>query len=422
MSRAGRGIVHVVGAGLAGLSAAVRLAGAGERVILHEAAPQAGGRCRSYRDPTLGLEIDNGNHLLLSGNHAARAYLALTGAPDGLTGPGEARFPFLDLKTGESWVLAPNDGRVPWWVFSHRRRVPGSRATDYFAPAGILFPGRDRRIDSVMRCEGLLYDRLWGPILLAALNTEPAAGSTRLAAALMRETLLAGGEACRPLIAARGLSAAFVDPALRFLAGFGGAVRFGRRLRAITRTDRRASALVFQDGEEALGMDDGVVLAVPPWIARDLLPELVVPDAFQAIVNAHFACPPPVGAPLLLGLVNATTEWVFAYEDRISVTISGADRLTDTPREALAALIWNEVARALRLEGPPPPWQIVKEKRATFAATPEQNARRPGAASPLANLVLAGDWTRTGLPATIEGAIRSGEKAARVLARERRRG
>jgi hydroxysqualene dehydroxylase len=105
-------------------------------------------------------------------------------------------------------------------------------------------------------------------------------------------------------------------------------------------------------------------------------------------------------------------EWIFAFADRISVTVSGADRLVDMDREALAALLWRDVAAVHGLPIEPPVWQIVKEKRATFAATPEQNARRPEAQTRWDNVILAGDWTATGLPATIEGALRSGSHAA----------
>ena len=123
----------------------------------------------------------------------------------------------------------------------------------------------------------------------------------------------------------------------------------------------------------------------------------------------------------MLGVLGGTAEWVFAHEDRISVTVSAADRLVDTPAEELAALLWRDVAAAYELPiEPMPPCQIVKEKRATFAATPAQDSRRPGATTRWANLVLAGDWTQTGLPATIEGAIRSGFSAAdRLLGRNK---
>jgi uncharacterized protein with NAD-binding domain and iron-sulfur cluster len=119
---------------------------------------------------------------------------------------------------------------------------------------------------------------------------------------------------------------------------------------------------------------------------------------------------------LLTGVIGGATEWLFGFPERLSVTISAAERFLATPREELAELIWGEVQTVAGFEAPLPAWQIIKEKRATFAATPEQDALRPPAKTQWRNLALAGDWTRTGLPATIEGAIRSGVTAAKVLA------
>src|SRR5206468_8365606 len=136
---------------------------------------------------------------------------------------------------------------------------------------------------------------------------------------------------------------------------------------------------------------------------------------FNAIVNAHFRVTPPAGTPLLQGVVNGLCEWLFAFPDRLSVTISGADRLINVPRERLAADIWAEIAQITGVGVEMPPWQIVKERRATFSATPEQDSKRPAAATDWDNLVLAGDWTQTGLPATLEGAVRSGNAAADIV-------
>ena len=158
-----------------------------------------------------------------------------------------------------------------------------------------------------------------------------------------------------------------------------------------------------------------MILSVPPWIAKDLLPGLTAPDEFRAILNVHFHIPPPSGQPAILGVVNGDIEWLFAFPDRLSVTISNADRLIDRPREQLAAEIWREASALTGLAPDLPPWQIVKEKRATFAATPAQNAKRPDARTRWTNVVLAGDWIQTGLPATIEGAVRSGYKAASIV-------
>ncbi len=199
------GTVHVIGAGVAGLSAAVRLAQRGRHVIVHEQARQAGGRCRSYFDAAVGLMIDNGNHLVLSGNHAVLAFLATIGSEQVLEGPAKAEFPFVDLKSGERWTVRPNDGFFPHWIFSAGRRVPGSKARDYLGLLPLLWAGPRARIGDTIACRGALYERLWRPFLLAALNLEPSEGSARLAGAVVRETLLRGGGACRPLIATEGL-------------------------------------------------------------------------------------------------------------------------------------------------------------------------------------------------------------------------
>lgn len=406
------GVVHVIGAGLAGLSAAVSLADEGCEVILHEASKAAGGRCRSYYDATLDRVIDNGNHLLLSGNHAALAYLDRIGGRGALSGPDEAEIPFADLATGESWVLRPNPGRWPWWILDARRRVPGSRPLDYLAAVALWRAPASVTIGNAMACSGLLYDRLWRPVLLAGLNTEPRDADARLAFLLLRETLGRGGQACRPLIAVDGLSAAFVDPALRHLKTKGSIIRFESRLRRIAFSAETATELDFGEDRVVLRAGDDVILAVPAPVAAELVPGLRTPDAFHAIVNAHFRIAPPADHPRILGVLNGLTEWLFAYPDRLSVTVSNADRLLGESRDGLAEAIWREVATLTGIRSGPPPWQIVKERRATFAATPSQVARRPGARTRYRNLILAGDWTATGLPATIEGAIRSGVTAA----------
>ena len=408
--------VHVVGAGLAGLAAAVRLASRGARVLVHEAAGQAGGRCRSYHDPVLDMVIDNGNHLLLSGNHAALSYLESIGAQGKLAGPPAAEFAFMDLASGEQWTVRINAGRVPWWIFDRNRRVPGTTARDYLSFARLLFAPEKETICETVTCAGPLYERLARPLWVAALNTDPKEGSARLAGAIIRETLLVGGSACRPLIARDGLGPVFIEPALRFLAAHDVKVEFGHRLRALGFADGKVAMLDFGDDKLAIENDDAI-LAVPPVVAADLVPALKTPSEFRAIVNAHFRVEPPAGLAPIIGVVNGTVEWLFAFPDRLSVTISAADRLLDVPRETLAQKIWHEVATLTALPKALPPWQIVRERRATFAATPGENANRPATATAWSNLFLAGDWTRTGLPATIEGAIRSGNRAADLVRR-----
>jgi hydroxysqualene dehydroxylase len=407
--------VHIIGAGISGLSAGVRLAKAGLTVHVHEATQQFGGRCRSYFDGATGLTIDNGNHLLLSGNHHALAYARSVGSEKGLAGPDKAEFSFVDFKADKRWVLRLSDGRIPFWVFDKNSRVPDTTARDYFALAPLLWAGVDRLVGDTIPCKGVLYDRLVQPLLLAALNIDPPKGSAGLAGAIVRETLLAGGQACRPLVARDGLSSVLIDPAIAFIRANGGSVTLGHELREIVRTETRVEALNFVDDAISLGADDAGVLAVPPRPAAALLPGLRGPTKFRAIVNAHFRYDPPAHLPPVLGIVGGIIEWLFAFPQRLSITISDGDRFVDTPREELARAIWADVCKAANINADLPAWQIVRERRATFEATPEQNAVRPKSETSWTNLFLAGDWTDTGLPATIEGSVRSGDRAAYLV-------
>jgi len=165
--------VHVIGAGLAGLSAAVALTDRAVPVVVSEAARQAGGRCRSFHDGLLDMVIDNGNHLVLSGNAAVDRYLRAIGAEGRLAGPERAEFHFFDRQLGQRWTLRPSDGAVPWWILDARRRVPGTRARDYLALLTLLRRHPGRRIDEVIRCDGVLWDKFLRPVLLSALNTAP---------------------------------------------------------------------------------------------------------------------------------------------------------------------------------------------------------------------------------------------------------
>ena len=404
--------VHIIGAGISGLSAAVRLANANYKVHVHEATQQAGGRCRSYFDAATNLTIDNGNHLLLSGNRHALAYARSIGTEAGLVGPKLAQFPFVDLSTGQRWLLDLGDTKLPLWVLDESRRVPDTGLIDYLGLMPLIWSGKDRLVKDAIRCDGTLYRRLVQPLLLAALNLDPPEGSAGLAGAVVRETLLAGGQACRPLIARDGLSAVLVEPAIKLLQDKGASVRFSHELREFATSKGRVTELNFGDDSIAIAPGDAVVVAVPPRSAASLLPGLKTPTKFRAIVNAHFRFDPPRDAPPILGVVGGLVEWLFAFAQRLSVTISNGDRLVDMPREELAQAIWRDVCKAGSVAGELPPWQIVRERRATFEATPEQNALRPGVATGLKNLFLAGDWTDTGLPATIEGSVRSGDRAA----------
>jgi len=414
------GSIHVVGAGLSGLACATALAAAGRAVTLYEATDHAGGRCRSWYDGLLDRTIDNGNHLILGANAECFAYLDRIGGRAGLLTVDPVALPFLDLRDGRSWCLRPGKGPLPLWLADSARRVPDSRLWDYMRVLKLAFAGPDASVVNLLPMADRLTARLWRPLCVSILNTPYEQGSARLLWSVFRRTLLRGADACRPWIAgAGGLSAALVDPALAYLTRHGAGVRFGTRLKRVERAeDGQAAVLDFGSERINLGAGDSVVLALPPEAISRLLPDLTVPNRFHAILNAHYRLEAPVRLPgglPLLGLVGGVAEWLFARDDILSVTVSAADALIDRDAEDLLALIWRDVAAATGLDPDhPAPGRIVKEKRATFAAAPDQERRRPKA-KVAANLYLAGDWTDTGLPATIEGAVQSGHRAAGLI-------
>ena len=416
----GSGRVHVIGAGLAGLSAAVWLAQSGYRVQVHEASGSIGGRCRSFDDPGVGRRIDNGNHMVLSGNRATLAFLAAVGAENQLVGPPRAEFHFLDVVNGERWSVKPSAGRVPWWILSARRRVPGSRAQDYLALARLAFARPEMTVAHCLPRRTLLFDRFVEPLALAILNAPVETAAAALLRPVLLETFARGEGACRPLMARDSLGSCFVDPALQVVVDAGGSVQTLRRVRALEVEGDRLVMLRFSDGESvSLKANDGVVLAVPPDAAADLVPGVSTPIGSNVIVNGHFVLPGSGAEWGMIGIIGGFSQWIFVRRDMASVTISGADAWADHAAASIAERMWSEVCRALNLgKRPLPRYRIIKERRATFAQTPANVARRPGTQTHWRNLFLAGDWTNTGLPATIEGSLRSGRSAAdAVLAR-----
>jgi len=421
--------VHIIGGGLAGLSAAVDVIGRAG-VTIYEAGPACGGRARSYYDKALGARIDNGNHLLLSANKATFRYLGLIGAEKTLTGPGAPLFPWFDLSANLGWTLKLSKGRVPFWAFARNRRVPGMKLSELAMLGRILKAGPDATVSEYLG-DGMLSQRLLEPFAISALNTPVETASAALLGAIMRETLALGGAACCPWYPAEGLSESFVDPAIAHIMRLQGEVRCGTRVSGVDVTQGRVTGLRIGNETIALGPEDKVVFAAPSPVARTVLeahlPGFEAPDAYESIINVHYRLPGPVQARGMLnkvgfvGLVGGVAEWVYLKGEILSVTVSAANRYADRDNDELIATIWSEIRQAVgpvlveTLPVAVPPVRLVCEKRATFAATPAQDRLRPQTRTALENLALAGDWTQTGFPSTIEGAIRSGSEAIRAL-------
>lgn len=297
------GRVYVLGGGLAGLAAASMLCERGRAVTLIETASHAGGRCRSFSDKILGCDIDNGNHLVLSGNMDAMMYLNRIGAAHTID-ILPPRFPFHDVISGAHWEIRMGRGRIPWRLLCPHHGIPGVRLRDYWQSSKLLNAGPAETIANVLSDTGQLYERFWKPFAVAVLNTEPENAAACLLAPVIRETLMRGGQACRPVLAKQGLGFSFVDPTLAYLQSHGADIRLGVRCRGIGIREGRVVSLDLQVETIDLGDDDVVISALPAGVVAEMMPSITVPDEFRSIVNVHFDMGQPAPEPRIIGLLG----------------------------------------------------------------------------------------------------------------------
>ncbi len=357
--------VHVVGAGMAGLSAAFTLTRAGVPVVVHESAARAGGRCCSFFDKRLNAVIDAGTHLMLGANTALLAMLAEC----------PTRTPLKNA--GTKMLFFRKDGT--------RFEIDTARPLSAAAHLPELYP---------LLCESVM-------------NTP--ARQADAAMFLKTAAKCFGAKNGAVYLADPSLRDSVVAPVEQYLKQRGVAFRFGRRLRRV-----RENRLIFFDGEEIeLSGGDKAVLAVSP----DSLSRLIVgaPEfPHQTIVNLHYKTDAAMPAPFF-GMTGMTGHWVFAKNGIVSVTISAANDLTARySPDALAGLAWRDLARILKTNEAAPPFRAVLEKRATILQTRAVNRSRLNQDIGSGTVFIAGDATATALPCTIEGAVRSGIAAARA--------
>ncbi|MBB5692442.1 FAD-dependent oxidoreductase [Muricoccus pecuniae] len=397
---------HVIGAGLAGLAAALAVRGP---VVVHEAAASAGGRARALPDGT-----DNGTHALLGANRAALDFLRGIGALEHWVEPEPEGLPVLDLADGRARRIALS----PLGWARAANRPDGLTPRALLALARLAGPG-DRAVGPALSAHPAFLRGFVEPLVIAALNTPVGEASSRRLAAVLRRVGAPG--AARLLVARRGLGPDLVEPALAAIRARGGAVRHGARLRSLGIEGGRLSALDFGEEVVALAPRDRAVLALPPWEAARLLPDLRAPAEHAPILNLHFTHATP-GPVRFLGLLGGLCQWVLVRPGTVAVTVSAADAEAREATPDLAPRAWGEIralAAAFGLPGEwpeePPPCRAVKERRATPRHRPGDPPPPPVLALP--NLALAGDWMEPVLPATLDAAVRSGRRAARALER-----
>ncbi len=410
--------VHIIGAGVAGLSSAIHLSMTGCKISLYEAAPHAGGRCRSYFDDKLAVTIDNGNHLVLGANVHLLEMLSVIGANNKMHLCNRGCYPFVNIASGEKWQFDR--------LMTAVKQLPGGTLHNLWSMlrAGIAVKGKTVE----QKLQGNLYDVFWNPLSVSILNTPSNIGSAEAFSHVLVSIMRQGKIGLLPYVPNVNWSDALIDPMVEFLYKNNAEITFGNRIKDLEINNNKVVLLSASQGDVVVEEGDQVIVAVPPFVAQKMLPHMEFPDVFHPIVNGHFLLEEDMdvsGLEDFIGVVNGQTHWVFKKQTEkgvvLSTTTSAADELALLPDVKIAALLWKEVKQVLELPASMgyAQYRIIKEKRATFSCSIAMNKRRPDVKTGVENLFLAGDYTKTGLPSTIEGAVLSGKKAADVIVKGR---
>lgn len=433
----------VLGGGMAGIAAAVALAREGRRPLLIESRPYLGGRTRSFIHRSTGDEIDNGQHLMMGCYRATFHLLSLLGTLPLVQLQPALRVEFRDPDGTRAVLEAPQGFPSPLDVLIGMLRLGGLSLGERLAlprPGLGALLGRIPAEETVRQYldrlgqSRRLQERLWEPIIIATLNTPPERASARLFAEVMRRAFLGRRNDSRLAFPGPGLSR-LIDPAREYIQRLGGTVITGMPATAIER-DQNGFIVRLKEGPPIQATR---LITALPWRAlqgiasRELLdalrPEPGPEHEYAPIVSLYLWYDrDPADLPPFAALLGTSVQWMFnrrklgtppnpAFPGLLSCTISAAytesamtedEMLALADRELRAA--FPELRSARMMDG-----LVIREKHATFAATPEAEQRRPASRTAIPGFYIAGDWISTGLPATIEGAVQSGFQAAAQL-------
>jgi len=396
--------LYIIGGGIAGLSAAIYALDKKYDVELFEAAPYFGGRCRSFFDKHLGCGIDNGNHLILGANKNAIALIKKIGAKDELHITKNPKIKFTDVKSQEIFYIKGKNLTIP--------------NTSQFNAVKALFSLISSTKDETVKQsvgKNPLYKKLLEPLCITILNTPANEASSKIFAKVLLKILFGGRNSMTSYLPKNSWNESLISPMIQYIENKGGKLHRNTSLSKIISTDGLIESLLFKGGQKRIiEFSDKIILALPPYAINNFLPDIKIPKQHQPIVNVHFL----YGSKkenIYEAILNGTAEWLFFKNGMISTTTSAASDLTSQSDEKIATRIWNDIQKALNISDKIPKYRVIKEKRATFSCSPEIAFNRPVNKTNFYNLFLAGDYTNTFLPATIESAIVSAKKSTQYL-------
>jgi squalene-associated FAD-dependent desaturase len=438
--------VIIIGGGFAGLAAGVALAEAGKKVCLLEQKPHLGGRARSFRDPTTGSIVDNGQHLFMGCYHSTIQFLKTIGTLDRLHFQPRLDVPFLD-RDGRLTRLDCPDLPSPWHLllgvlrsgsFTFKQKLEVLRlGGDLRRGGGKSAPTASESVTAWLNRRGQsdgLQHNFWDLLCIAALNEDPHIASAQLFERVLRLALFSSPADSRLGIARVGLSECYTAAAAEFIEARGGRVQTGRNIKQLLIADGICRGVDLGGGELVEG---ATVISSVPWqqFATILPGELLRSEPFFAgalalrpapIISINLWFDAPITDLEFVGLRGTNVQWLFdksrilsAKDHCIALVLSGAHEHVSRSKEELLAIALRELGEVLPATRNAKLLHslVIKERFATFSPSPEAEPLRPTGRTPIRNLFLAGDWTATGLPATIEGAVQSGYTAAKEVLR-----
>jgi len=433
--------VIVIGAGFAGLSAAVRLVRQGVRVLVLEARVRLGGRATALEEKASGDVIDNGQHVLLGCYTETLDFLGDIGARGNIRRQSTLGVTMIDRAGRRSRLACPDlpppfhlvAGVLDWDALSWRDRMavlkmrtplvnarralkPGS-STLAASPGETVEMWLERNGQTPRLCE-----MLWDPLALAALNQPPRVAAATPFARVLAEMFTGDAQAAAIVLPTLPLDATYAEPARAYIERHGGTVRTSAPATVVIGTGGSGAPLAVRCGGEE--WTNAQVIAAVPWFAigelvqgaRDRLEPILTRAAQMAsspIVTVNLWFDQPVLGEPFVGFPGRAMQWAFERETHVSMVSSGAADLLGQAADELIALAYGELTDALPhvRERTLRHAAVVPQHRATFSLAPGQPAR-PDVITPVDGFLLAGDWIDTGLPATIESAVRAGRRAA----------
>jgi hydroxysqualene dehydroxylase len=442
-----RADVIVVGGGFAGLSAGALLAESGARVTVLDARPQLGGRATAFTDRHTGELVDNGQHVLFGCYRATLDFLRRIGALDNVRMQPSMEVAYLDTKGRRSLLRCPPlpsplhllAGVLDWDAMPWRDRLaalklaaPLRRARAELRRSGTVTAEPSGTVSEWLIAHGQrprLRSWLWDPLAVAALNQSPDVAAASPFVRVLAEMFGPDRTASSLVLPTTPLHEMYAEPASAFIRARGGSVRVNALARVAVEHGRVRGVDVRGERIEA----SRVIVAVPWFALRSLFGPAAPPELAQTLAAAGAMESMPIVTVNLwydrrvmdepfVGLPGREMQWVFdkrlafgGHASHLSLVSSGATRLAALRTDELTALAAREMEQALpgARGATLVRATVVREKQATFSLAPGQPAR-PGSATAIDGLYLAGDWIDTGLPGTIESAVVSGHMAARL--------